>query len=91
MSQSSRSQRGGDTRSKAGQGMGPTEYLQFTRPSLSLTSPRAMSTTGQSCKSRGGMVSNLRSEPDKDTQPSSALPHFAWEREHQARGMAVPW
>lgn len=70
--------------------MGPTKYLQFTRPSWSLTSPRAMSTTGQSCKSQGRTVGNLRSEPDKDTQPSSALPRFPWGWELRARGRAVP-
>lgn len=90
VSQSSCSQSRGDTRVKAGQGVGPTWYLQFTRPRWSLTSPRATSTTGQSCKSQGGTVSMTRPEPDKDTQPSSALPCFPWGREHRARGMAVP-
>ena len=36
------------------------------------------------------MVSDPRSEPDKDTQPSSALPRFPWGWEHRAPGMAVP-
>lgn len=56
---------------KAGRGLGPTVCSQFRSPSWSLMSPRAMSSTGQSCKSWG------RTEPEKDTQPCLALPRLS--------------
>lgn len=59
----------GDTRHKAGQGVGPTRCSQFRGPSWSLVSPRTMSSTGQSCRSWDGWFESTFRAREGHTAP----------------------